>query len=190
MQDRSTELARRSNTLARCTLARWTLALSVVATGAACEDKTEETTRIEVSGYAPPAEPPEPPSLYDREGRLRESDRTVAGVPLPVGLRDVPATAARTHAFETDASLEALRQYFTSRVVPTSTEPLGEGVLLSNAAPIAQQGSNGAVDIMIAPVRAGTARVELRERAPPPEIIPSPDEVRRTLERLSQDNEE
>lgn len=179
MQDRSTE-----SQLARCILAL------LVAVAAACAEKPEETTRIEVSGYAPPPEPPEPPSLYDREGRLRESDRSVAGLRLPVGLRDVPAPAARTHAFETDASLESLRQYFSSRVVPTSTEPLGDGVLLSNAAPIAQQGSNGALDIMIAPVRAGTARVELRERAPPPEIIPSPDEVRRTLERLSQDTEE
>jgi hypothetical protein len=190
VQARSTELARRSDTLARRTLARCTLALVVVATGIGCQEKTEETRRIEVRGYTPPAEPPAPPSLYDREGRLRESDRSVAGVRLPVGLRDVPAPAARTHAFETEASLESLRQYFAARVVPTSTEALGEGVLLSNAAPIAQQGSNGALDIMIAPVRAGTARVELRERAPPPEVLPSPDEVRRTLERLSQDTEE
>jgi hypothetical protein len=181
VQDRSTERSSRPNS--------FRLLVLVVLLAAACGDDVEETTRIEVSGYAPPPEPPPPDPLYDRQGRLLESDRSIAGIRLPVGLRPLPAPGPNIHAFESDATIESLRQYFGSRVVPTSTEPLGEGVLLFNAAPIAQ-GSNGALDIMIAPVRAGTARIELRELAPPPEVLPSPDEVRRTLERLAQEPEE
>jgi hypothetical protein len=179
---RSTELLNRIGALA--------IAAALACVALACGDDTEDATRIEIHGYSPPPAPPPPEPLYDAEGRLRESDRTVAGVRLPVGLRPLPSTSTRVHRFESEATLDSLRQYFGSRVVTGLVEPLGEGVVYRNATPIERlPGAPPGLDVMVAPVGANRARVELRELAAPPEKIPTPEEAREIFERMMNEPE-
>ncbi|NLY93446.1 MAG: hypothetical protein GXY23_05405 [Myxococcales bacterium] len=143
-------------------------------------------TPVVSEGYPPgegpsaPATPTREDPLYDAEGRLRESDRVIAGLPMPVGL-ELRYEGDRRHVFHSKLPIQDLLRYFGPRLITGEVTPLGEGAVYRNGVPRGVKGGVVRLDVAIRPTPKG-AQIEILELPPPPADPPSPAELSRQLE--------
>lgn len=131
------------------------------------ESKTEVTD---------PGAAAERQKLYDRGGRLLESDTTIAGLTLPKGLEPF-FEKDRRHAFRTGVPLDKLQAYFGPRLMTGEVERVGEGAIFRHAVPRDVQGGVVKLDVKVLPGSEGN-RVEIEEIPPPPKSPPSLEQLR------------
>jgi hypothetical protein len=119
------------------------------------------------------------PKLYGPEGKLLESDRTIAGLTLPRGL-DPHLEQEHRWVFYTDVPLEKVRQYFGPRLVTGKVDRMGQGHVYRQAVPRDVQGGVVKLDVSIAPGSSGT-RVEIEEVRPEPRNPPDPETLEKRV---------
>lgn len=118
--------------------------------------------------------------LYDAEGRLRESEDTVAGLVLPRGL-EVTRENERRHIYRSTVPRPKLVAYFGPRLFTGAVDPIGTGAVFRGATVQGVVGSAVRLDVSILQTGA-TTRVEIYELPPIPENPPSPAELQRLWE--------
>ncbi|MBX3269711.1 MAG: hypothetical protein KF729_05595 [Sandaracinaceae bacterium] len=156
--------------------------------GVACgEDVIPSTEGLGAPVVEPPPPERERETLYDAEGRLRESDTVVAGLRLPRGLEpDRLLSKGRRHVYHSDVPPQKLVQYFGPRLLTLQIDHEGDRVRYVDAAPTGVRGGVVKLDVTIEPTSARPSLVEVFERPPPPVAgaRTSEEEVRRHLDSL------
>ena len=127
-----------------------------------------------------PAQPP-PEPLYGDDGLLLESDRVIAGLPMPRGL-ELRHEGERRHVFHGELPPADLLRYFGPRLITGEVTQLGEGAVYRNGAPRGAKGAVVRLDVAVRPTHKG-AQVEVFEIPPVPKDPPSRGELAETLER-------
>jgi hypothetical protein len=178
--------------LAVCDRSRVTLhsrrsLMFVVVLLAACGggDRDAEGREAEPIAVLPPERVPVPgpPSPYDEEGELRESDDHVSGLVLPVSLEPL-VTEDRRHVYTTSVPMTKVLRYFGPRLVTGRVDPrAGGGASYRDALPQGATGSYIHVDVTITPIPGPATRVEIEELLPPPTTPPTEQEAMEDLAR-------
>lgn len=160
------------------------LVVVTLASIAACGD--EEARAPERGVTASSSEQPERGRRREREplfgpdGRLLESDVVVAGLKLPRGLEET-LEEERRHVYRTSVRLEAVQQYFGTRLLTGQVDRVGSGAIYRNAEPQGVRGGVVRMDVSILPLSDGKTRVEIVELPPPPAKTPPEAHVRQQL---------
>ncbi len=151
----------------------------------ACDSQPPEQSQAQVAvpptGDAPAA--PEPQSIYDLSGNLRESGEAVAGLPLPLGLDEVRHDG-RSHVYRSEVPLSDLRRFFSARLTTGQIDEPGRGVVFRQAMPNAARGALIPLDVSLLPSGANRVRVEVRELPPAPDVPPTEAEIRERLQKV------
>jgi hypothetical protein len=152
-----------------------------VAPGCGGESDVEVPQTETPEGEAAPSEQSQAlqEELYGTDGQLLASNVTVAGLPLPRGLRPV-RELDREHLYLTDVPLNKVQRYFGPRLVTGQVDRLGEGAVYRHATARDAQGALVRMDVMIIPTVSGT-QVQIIELPPPPANPPSEEEIRRQI---------
>ncbi|MFW5925767.1 MAG: hypothetical protein ACOCV4_06340 [Myxococcota bacterium] len=123
---------------------------------------------------------PAPAGPFGPDGELRESDRKVAGLPLPHGLEPI-REKDRRHVYRATVPIEPVVRYFGPRLLTGQVDRVGEGAIYRRAVAKDARGAAVELDVSILPASSGT-RVEIVEIRPPPPEPPPIDEIRRDLQ--------
>ncbi len=115
---------------------------------------------------------------YDAQGQLRESQEKIAGLVLPVGLRQVRETE-RKKVYRTEVPIRKLLEYFGPRLFTGSVERDGPGAVYRNAQVQGVLRSSVKLDVSIKKSNERVTRVAITEIPPPPRHAPSLDETRK-----------
>lgn len=137
------------------------------------EDRAREGEDTETAAR-PASEGP-----FGPDGELRESDRKIAGLPLPRGLEPI-RELDRRHVYRATVPLDAVMRYFGPRLLTGQVDRMGEGAIYRRAVAKDARGAAVELDVSILPAAGGT-RVEITEIRPPPPKPPPLDEIRQKL---------
>ncbi len=104
-----------------------------------------------------------PPDLYDVGGNLLPSDKQVAWLELPRGLKEVPSGIDDHHAYRTEGiPIDRIQAFFGARVVSGShQEPGAAGMRMERGVPATgMKPKLPLLDVVVAPAReAGVVNV-------------------------------
>ena len=131
-----------------------------------------------------PVAPTAPESDFDEDGKLRASDRQLAGLTLPRGLGE-PQSGSNRHIFRTSVAPEKLVEYFGPRLFTGNVDRHGEGgASFLNARPIESPRERMRVDVNILAATPRETHVIIRVIPPPPPRPATTEEIQRFHDRL------
>ena len=159
-----------------------------------CSEESPPSTQG-VGRSLPPPQPRARPaaSIYDEDGVPRESDESVAGLTLPLGLEEIEALGGqRRHVYRSRIPAQNLLRYFGPRLNTLEIERTGESVTYRNATVQHGRQDTARLDVTIEPTSSGVSRVEVRERRPPPPAgtVVSDEQIRAHLDSLGANRRE
>ncbi|MDH5491360.1 MAG: hypothetical protein OEY14_05350 [Myxococcales bacterium] len=160
--------SRSSSEAGRAPLEALTLLATLALLGCGEEPATQGRPGAAPPG-APEAEerlgPAEEEALYDAEGRLLESQESVAWLVLPRGLR-AERDEPNAHIYRTNVPLEKLHRYFGPRLLTGAVDRIGDGSIFRAAAGPGRDPHEPRLEVSLLSSSRGGVRIEITEQRP------------------------